>query len=512
MTEVSVAKAIPDTSRETGPLPRVVDLFQSLTEQRIGYCHWKSNWHLERSLRGLADLDLLVERGDSSRFRELLCQHDFKLALSPPLKQYPAMEDYLGYDRESGLLVHLHVHYQLILGERSVKNYRLPLEQSFLESNHTHAGVHIPSPELETIVLTIRALLKYRARQFLKSILSARSGRMPAYILNEFEYLLDQTTVESISRVLESQVGLVSSDVVLESLSAIRARPQSGYALYRSRGNLKRELAPYRRYSRRQALTRYVRAEWASRRRLPFERSTPRKKTMVEGGMRLAVIGADGAGKSTVVTELSKWLSWRLTVHTYYMGSKQPSSLTKLAGVGSRIFGYPYRASRALLGEENAVSRLLQVPQRLSQSLHRIGIARDRYRRYVAGQRNASQGALVVYDRYPLEAVRIADRSMDGPQIASMHRNRMGAVTTALSRVEQNIYRRIRPPDHVFVLQVSPDVSVQRKPDHKPEVLAIKAQALNDMGRDGLCITEVNADQSLNQVMLEIKSHVWELL
>jgi hypothetical protein len=512
MTKGSVFKAMDDTSRDANPLTLVVRMFRALDEQGIRYCHWKSNANLERSLRGLGDLDLLVERSDSSRFRELLCQLDFKPALSPALSKYPAMEDYLGYDRESGLLVHLHVHYQLILGERSVKNYRLPLEQAYLESNHACAGVQIPSPELELIVLTIRALLKYRARQFFKSILSARSGGLPANTLNEFEYLLTQTTAESISRVLGSQVDWLSRDVVLESLSTITSKPQSGYALYRMRGRLRRELAPYQRSSRGQALARYLRAEWASRLRLTIKRSTPQGKTMVQGGLTIAVVGSDGAGKSTIVNELSRWLSWRLTVFTYYMGWSQPSTITGMAGLVSRIFGYAYRKSRALFGEKNPVSRLLHVPRSLFESLHRIGIAKDLYGRYVAGQRNASQGALVVYDRYPLEAVRVADRFKDGPQIASIHRNRMGPLAAALSRVEQNTYRRIRPPDHLFVLQVSPGVASQRKPGHNLKMLEVKSQGFNEMERDGLRITEVHADQSLDQVLLEIKKQVWELL
>jgi thymidylate kinase len=509
--ETAVARAMDNTGRETY-LDLTVQLFRALNEKEISYCHWKSNWHLDEALRGLTDLDLLVERGDSLRFRELLCQHGFKLAVSSPLKQYPAMEDYLGYDSESGLLVHLHVHYQLILGEQSVKNCRLPLEQSFLGSNHAYAGVPIPSPELETIVLTIRALLKYRARQFLKSMLSSRRGRIPAHVLGEFEYLLNQTTVESISGVLESQADWLPREVVLESLSAIRAKPQSGYALYQMRRRLRRELAPYQRYTRRQALARYLRAERASRRRFPFERRTPQKKAMAEGGMTIAVIGADGAGKSTVVRELAKWLSWRLTVYTYYMGSKQPSKITEMARLGSRIFGYAHRRSRALIGDRNAISRLFCGLEDLFQSLHRVGIARDRYRRCVAGQKHASQGALVVYDRYPLAAVRIADRFMDGPQIASMHQNRMGPRIAALSRLEEDIYQGIRPPDHLFVLQVSPAVSSQRKPDHKPEILQVKSQALNEMEQDGLRLTEVDADQPLDRVLLEIKTRLWDLL
>jgi hypothetical protein len=117
-----------------------------------------------------------------------------------------------------------------------------------------------------------------------------------------------------------------------------------------------------------------------------------------------------------------------------------------------------------------------------------------------------------VYDRYPLESVRITDRFMDGPRIASENWNRMGPVVAALSRMEQNIYRRIRPPDQLFVLQVSPAVSAQRKPNHKPEILETKSHAVSQMERHGLRMTDVDADQSLEQVLLEIKTRLWDLL
>jgi hypothetical protein len=78
--------------------------------------------------------------------------------------------------------------------------------------------------------------------------------------------------------------------------------------------------------------------------------------------------------------------------------------------------------------------------------------------------------------------------------------------------VEEKLYRRIRPPDHLFVLRVSADVASQRKPDHKVEVLEAKSRALDEMVHDGLRVTEVNADQPLDQVLLEIKTRMWELL
>lgn len=512
MGEEPAANLMNDTDREVQPLGPIARLFEALNENEIQYCHWKGTWHMDRTLRGLTDLDILIDRNDSLLFRRLLCQQGFKPVVSPPVKTYPGMEDYLGYDGESGRLVHLHIYYQLILGEPSVKNYRLPLEQCFLESKHSYHGVHTPSPELETIVLTIRALLRYRGRRFLKSVFSPRHGRMPDHVLKELDYLLRRTTLNSISRVLASQIGFFSPDVLLDSLSAIMTTSESAYALHQMRRRLRRELAPYERFSRGQALIRYVRAQWASHIRPRFAGSAPQKKTMSHGGITVAVIGADGAGKSTVVNELSKWLSWRLTVRTYYMGSKQPSKITRIAGWGSRIFAVPHRISRALIGERNAISELLYGLWGLLQSLHRLGIARDRYERYIAGRRDASQGAVVLYDRYPINGVRIADRFMDGPRIASMHENRIGPVVAAASRLEEKIYRGIRPPDHLFVLQVSPGVSSQRKPDHEFAMLEAKSEALNNMERDGLHVTQINADQPLDQVLLEVKTRLWNLL
>ena len=494
-----------------GPLTLLVALFQALNEQAIRYCHWKSNLALDRSMRGLTDLDLLVDRSHGLRFREVLVQHDFKSVQSPRRKQYPAMEDYLGFDRESGRLIHLHVHYQLILGEQYVKNYHLPLEQVFLDTEHSSGGVKLPLPELETTVLVIRALLKTRDRDILKGILSPRSAGLPAGILAEFEYLLGQTTLESISSALESRVGLVSHEIVLEFLDNIQAGRGAGLTLYRLRRRLRRELVPYQRFSRWRASYRYIRDGLMPRIRvLPRRYLTRKRKTMTSGGIRIAMLGADGAGKSTVIAELHKFLSWRLTVHTYYMGSQQPSFRTRLIGWVYRMSSYIYRACRVLVGEKNA--RFLLGLPRFFHGQHLIAIARDRYNRDIAGRRRAAQGDVVIYDRYPIPAVRMGSRFMDGPRIASTYPEAMGPVLTRLSESEQRIYQQIRPPDHLLVLHVSPAVSSQRKPDHKREMIETKYQALRCMERSGLCLTEIDADQPLHQVLLQVKTIVWDLL
>ena len=110
----------------------VVALFQKLNEQGISYCHWKSTYRLPQALSGHTDVDILVGRSHGKHFREIVYQSDFKLVLSDPQRQLPAVEDYLGFDTLSGGLVHLHVHYRLVLGEQHVKNYLIHLEKSYL--------------------------------------------------------------------------------------------------------------------------------------------------------------------------------------------------------------------------------------------------------------------------------------------------------------------------------------------------------------------------------------------
>jgi gluconate kinase len=101
---------------------------------------------------------------------------------------------------------------------------------------------------------------------------------------------------------------------------------------------------------------------------------------------------------------------------------------------------------------------------------------------------------------------------MDGPRVDVEARYQMGKITRALSKMERDIYRKICPPDHIFVLHVSPEVSQRRKPDHDPEMIEVKSQALKQMERQGLHVIDVNADQPFEQVLLQIKTALWQFL
>jgi thymidylate kinase len=93
-----------------------------------------------------------------------------------------------------------------------------------------------------------------------------------------------------------------------------------------------------------------------------------------------------------------------------------------------------------------------------------------------------------------------------------------GAVARFLSRTERALYDKIRPPDYLAILDVSPEVSLQRKPDHKQDVVEAKSQlirqliALAESELSGFRTIHLNADLPFDEVFMEIKRKVWEIL
>lgn len=499
-------------------LPLAVGLFQSLNERDVRYCHWKSTPGLAGAMSGQTDLDILVDRSDGQVFRQILGDFDFKPLTSHPSRQFPAVEDYLGFDRSSGGLVHLHVQYRLILGEQHVKSYCLPLEQTFLRLTEIRDGVKVPVPELELIVLVLRALLKYRDRDFLRDVLGlGRSGGLRPSILRELRSLLAMTDLDDVLQVLQDEVDFVSPGLIVEFLTTIQKAPRSAWTLRRLRSQARRELAPFRRHGALRARLTYAWLVLTTEGPLPrifggLRDAARNRKCPASGGITVAFVGADGAGKSTVTERIARWLSWKLSVRVHYMGVNQPSPPTRGLKTVRRLIGLGHAGCRRLFGENSAIARLIDVPRQLAISLLSISQARDRYARYAIGRRQAAAGAIVIYDRYPLPDVYIAAGPIDGPRVSSTSAVLPAGLARAVSRLERGLYDGIRPADHYFVLHVDPAKAHQRKPDHKRTTVDANALAIELMAADGPNQTHVDADQPLEQVLLDVKSALWRLL
>jgi thymidylate kinase len=485
-------------------------LFEAFALNNIRYCHWKSNLRLENGLLGKTDLDLLVDPAQADLLRRIFAEHNIKLVLAPAGKRYPGIEDYLGFDSESGKLFHLHVHYLLVLGEQFVKNYHIPLEQQFLNSTISVGGwINIPTPELELSILCLRALLKYRDRDALKDVLSIRSSGLPSHILNELAWLGRQTTMDRMAQVLSELSDILPASAILEFLETISSNPRNGWKLLQLRGQVRKALSRYQRHNRVEASLHYFRELW---RRQALPRFRPaRGMTLPGGGVTITLIGADGSGKTTLCALLGNWLGWRLDVHSYYLGSKKPSRLS--AGLYT-AFRMARRAQHELgkwIGNGSWLMHQLAAVREFFLYSHYLSIGNDRYSRYAKATREARSGSISIFDRFPYES------PLDGPEIKENsgedHKNLVGF----FSQREKKIYNKISYPDLIILLKVTPEVSHKRKPDHDLEMIREKDKVIGKLESSLRANTANNwasqdADIPIEDVLLQLKRKIWAAL
>ena len=464
--------------------------FGHLDDNGIRYCHWKSNLNLDRSLSGKTDLDILVARESMPAFNEAVARFGFKEMLSPPAKRFPGLEDYLGFDAATGSLVHLHVHYALVLGEKYIKNHRLPLEGLFFRNLVlSPQRLWIPCPELELIVLVLRAHLKTDllslVKQQIKECLGKSCDPFPDHIHEEFRQLIGSCDLEK-ARSIYRESGLPIGEEVI--FSFIREFSGGNLRAAAVASRKARILFGLKGYLRRNVAAAYLDYLYRLLRGLPViaRFCSSQKKTIKGGGKVFALVGADGSGKSTLVSDLEAWLSWKVKVRRAYHG------IPKSRGVRLAFWGGRQFSKLGLNRASDALTSLLWVL-----------IARRRYLTSVNSRRCAAQGELVLSDRFPLQEFHDMENPMDGP--------RLSGGDTWFGRCESSWYERVVSPDRLFVLKVDIEELRRRKADLPLDTHLLKAAAVNGIReREGIAV--IDANKGYEEVLLQTKRLIWQEL
>lgn len=503
------------TPRAPAALELVKTLCRALEAEGVSYCHWKSNNALDRSASGDNDLDLLVSRADVQRFNAILARLAFKLAKASIEKQLPGVVDYFGYDGAADKLIHVHAHYQLVLGHDMTKNYRLPIEEPYLESAVQDGLFKVPAVEFEFIVLVLRMVLKH----FTWDVILGRQGKLKAAERKELAYLQARISQRRVHDILRRHLPYIDARLFDECVEALRPDCSAW-----KRVRLARQVQiGLRSNARRPASVAIFLRVWR-RVKLAIRRRVVRSATkyrLASGGGMIAIVGGDGAGKSTAIDALYAWLSKNFATTRVHLGRPAWSwttvAIRAILKIGNILGLYPVDASfRETLKQRSPVS------PGYPWLLREVCRARDRYRTYVKARRFAANGGLTILDRFPVPRITL----MDGPRTARFLSQLAGGsladqflaprpssrFARGLVKREEEYYRQTVLPEVLVVLRLDPEIAVQRKPDEDPAFVRERNAEIWELAWEDTDALVIDASESKAAVSAKIKALIWSKL
>lgn len=485
-------------------LHTIENMLKKFHENDILYSHWKSNEHLEESLCGDTDLDILVHYSQKEKIEKILNESGLKRFRATGYMQYNAVEDFIGFDKGEAKIWHVHLHYKLTLGEKHLKSYTLPWAE-YLLNNRVYSdehGIYTSKPEDELVLLLIRLSLKYRWRDYFVKI---SSGDML-----EMKWLIERVDDKEYS---ESVNNLLGMDYVSEFKKLLTNDIIYKRKLYSLQKRLRKTLKHFTSYS--------VSGSYISRsirellwllsgvsKRLGINNSRPQRRVSPSGGTVVAVLGCDGAGKSTTIRYVKKELNKKIDVKHIYLGSGDgQSSIARIPlkivakKIGGRGIGASINKSQSKSFKSKAYS--------LSKIVWATILALEKKKKIKEITKARNNGILVITDRYPQCSVMGYN---DGP-LLSKYLQSKSITLRKISEWELSIYKSaaINPPELLIKLMVSTETAIKRKPEMTKEEIESKKNAVNliDFSTNSKVIS---TDQEIKVSLGETMDEIWKII
>ncbi len=477
-------------------------------------CHWKSNQRLDLSVQGKTDLDMSIPPEQESRLRVLLKDLGFIEFRSRPWQQYAGVTDWLGADPVTGIMLHLHLHTRLLTGAKAIKEQGLPwLELMNAEvTPDPVTGINIPPKAFEAHLLLTREAIK--SQNLRGQILTLKQGGIPVTRESRVEmtWLLKQCSDEEIERWGIMLWGSERwkrmkpdfKDEILWSNSQFR----------RLRTEISTSLAPHRSGTALGHSARFITMRFTSylhKFQAWLDSTTSSGKHVI--GHRapiIAIVGSDGAGKSTVTANLLKWLSWKADVTMVYFGTnhrwfrqlRKAVLHIKPSGKGVQSVSHQDRQFTTITHSRSLFPLWLQGIKWAVMARMRLHLQRK-------AQRLSRNGTIILADRYPQTEVK---GTYDGPSRLDIVG--LGVLGRLLQRYEHRVYKKLTStqPDLVIKLIAPLEVALERKPDHDPDAIAAKVELTRSIMFGGAPIVEIDAAKPLDEVLTEVRRHVWSVI
>jgi thymidylate kinase len=387
-----------DAPRAHASKAAIRNLFKSLEQKGVRYCHWKSNIRLEETLAAAEDIDLLVDQRDAGLFHAVLLENGFKLTQSRSGIGHPGVFHALGLDEPSAELVHVHAYFQIVSGDSLVKSYRLPIERFLLEQTRYLHGVRVPTPEAELVLFALRIALKHTGP--IEILMANRDYRR---VSRELGWLREAANAERAEALCTAWFPNIEPPLFRQLLNAIETE----------RALVRRVVLGWRVARRLRGLRRLSPLLGAASRlwrvlSLLVKRFGRRRDLVLQtGGMIVALVGPKATGKSTIGHVLATRLGQHLDVLRIHAGKPPATALSLLP----RLFvpAARFLLSKERTGEYEKPERRREKRYSLLYILRMTLLAYDRRQLLTRALRAATAGSVVISDRYPSEGVGAID-------------------------------------------------------------------------------------------------------
>lgn len=488
-------------------LKSIKKLFNALENNNIRYCHWKSNEHLKEALDGDTDLDMLFDPVQRTELERIFDECGLKRFRATPLMQYNAIEDFIGFDQDEGKIWHVHTHYKLTLGESHLKGYTISPWGSIILNNRIRGteNVWTSDPADELVLLLCRIALKFRWRDCIREL-----GKDDK---TEIAWLKKRAGRDKVDIAARNLVGKKCRHIILRLYDADLDNKNQFIELQDA---LRNELLYYTSYSRFFSWITRTKREifWlygGIKRRMGLSSYIPNRRVSPSGGVVVAILGCDGAGKSTTLEYVKKEFSKKLDVASIYFGSGDGSSslLRKpMKLVAKRVGG---KGVGHAVDKEYSEHKSISLKSKLysfAKIIWAITLAKEKKSKQRQMVKARNNGMLVLTDRYPQSNMPGAS---DGP-LLDRYRNGTG-ILKLVADWERRIYESfsINPPDLTVKLMVPTDLAIARKPEMTIDEIENKKKIVMDMNISEHTVV-IDTSRPFEITRGEVMKEIWNLI
>ncbi|MBQ7595208.1 MAG: hypothetical protein IJU45_00930 [Clostridia bacterium] len=453
-----------------------IRLSEELNKSNIRYLLWKGNNHFKDGLCGKGDVDMLVHRDDRQKVHSVLKTMLFLNPETQAFSRHDDIEDFIGFDSQTGTLIHLHLHFNIVFGKKNVDEYSfVPTEKCFdlcVKSD----GFNLQDPAVEYLILLCRvytgALTNAEKISENTSYLKSRISR-ESFTQASQKCGLSQKEAETVFDFIESNQSDISclSDILNSLIKKNSAHASLKY------------------YKRKIQYILYKKL---------FKNSVKifTKKSLKNGGRLIAFVGQDGAGKSTAAKDVLRWLRWKLEARKFYLGS------------GEHYFSVQKKLTKLIPNKG-----IFRIPVALLVVSDNKNNARRVYKTIKKAKRYSTNGGIAVFDRFPQTVYAgINDSAKIRANYLNKTNNKAARayMLRAAKKEEKYIEKAVETaPDLLIKLMLSVEESLRRKPDEKAEGIARKHEIIKELSFGAKEIHTVDVTQNYDDELIEIKNIIW---